>query len=497
MANIERFSIDDVLAKVRNLRAAESPPPNAVQGELSARHIGSHANIPLVPLPAEPRLDPERDNYTVGEFLALPQNAFIDEAYRLVLGREPDTGGRTHYLELLNRGQATRVSILMGMRLSAEGRKHAVRLKRLLPSYALYRLTTLPLVGRFFAPLVAVINLPGTLARLNARLETNEHHHRQTIMAINEALLATRRGLVELGVASVENARRHADVQREAEANARDIERVGTSTLDEMRAMREQALGQTHRIAELVDAAKQALVNRPDLVGSLDGVAAHQLDDLYVAFENQFRGPQKDVAAKATRYLPLFQHNQAVAAGGIVLDIGCGRGEWMKILSTHNIASRGIDLNETMVGICRQDGLDAHSGDAVAYMKGLAPGSLAAITGFHIVEHLRFEQLVEMLDAARQALAPGGLILFETPNPENLVVGACTFNNDPTHNKPIPPEVMRFLATARGFEQPRIIRMEADIDLEQPESGFDPKEVNDWFRLPMDYALYAQKRLEG
>jgi O-antigen chain-terminating methyltransferase len=496
MANIERFSIDDVLAKVRALRAAETST-HAVQGAAAVRQIGSHANIPLVPLPPEMRLSPERDSYTVGEFLALPHNAFIDDAYRLVLGREPDTGGRAHYLDLLNQGRATRVSILMGMRFSAEGRKHAARIKRLLPSYALYRLTTLPLIGRFFAPLVALINLPGTLARLSARLETNENHHRQAIVAINDALLAVRRGLIELGVASEENARRHADVQRHAEANARDIERVGTSTLDEMRAMREQALAQTRRIAELVNTAKQSVGNRPDLGASVDQVGTHKLDDLYVSFENQFRGSQKDVAAKAARYLPLLQHNRAVAEGGVVLDIGCGRGEWMKILNAHNIVTRGIDLNETMVGICREDGLDAYSGDAVAYMKELAPGSLAAVTGFHIIEHLGFEQLVEMLDAARQALAPGGLILFETPNPENLVVGACTFNNDPTHNKPIPPEVMRFLAAARGFDVSRIIRIEADIELTQAESGFDPQEVNDWFRLPMDYAVYAQKRLVG
>ncbi len=122
--------------------------------------------------------------------------------------------------------------------------------------------------------------------------------------------------------------------------------------------------------------------------------------------------------------------------------------------------------------------------------------SLAAITGFHIVEHIGFKDLVRLFDEARRVLMPGGIVLFETPNPENLVVGACTFHYDPTHNKPLPPDYLRFVAEARGFDATRIIRIAEDCDLSQPESGFAPAEINDWFRQPPDYALYARKPLE-
>ena len=135
-------------------------------------------------------------------------------------------------------------------------------------------------------------------------------------------------------------------------------------------------------------------------------------------------------------------------------------------------------------------------GDAIAYLETLPEGSLGAITGFHIVEHIPFKSLVRLVDAARCALAPGGVILFETPNPENLVVGACTFHYDPTHIRPLPPDYLRFIAEARGFTDARIIRKDEDCNLAEPESGFAPEEINDWFRQPPDYALYARKPLE-
>src|SRR5690606_20333342 len=111
-----------------------------------------------------------------------------------------------------------------------------------------------------------------------------------------------------------------------------------------------------------------------------------------------------------------------------------------------------------------------------------------------VVEHLPFRALVALFDEALRVLAAGGAILFETPNPENLVVGACTFNYDPTHMKPLPPDLLRFLADARGYGDARIIRTPEDCLLDRPESGFAPAEINDWFRQPPDYALFARKQ---
>ncbi len=482
----ERFSIDTVLEKVRALRAPEAPAQPSIPQWSAEQRGRSAAEVPLLPLPPQDRLDPTRTTYTVGDFLALSDEAMINEAYRVVLGREGDALGRSHYLKNLQTGRATPASILMAMRYSAEGRARGVRIKRLLPAYGLYRLATLPVLGRLFSPLVAVINLPGTLQRIHRRLAAGEQRHKQSVEATNKALLAIRRALIETGVELQA-------LSRSAEDHSTRIDVIGEQTLGEMRAMREQSLAQTERIGSLVASAHTTLDQAAPAQPALAALEAHGLDDLYLAFENRFRGSRAEIAAKIGRYLPLFQRNRAVAAGGVVLDIGCGRGEWIKMLGDNNIPARGVDMNEAMAAACREQGLDAVAGDAIAYLRSLPPNTLGAVTGFHIVEHLAFEDLIAMLDAARQALMPGGVILFETPNPENLVVGACTFNNDPTHNKPLPPEVLRFMAEARGFEATRIIREASDIDLAKPESGFAPTEVNDWFRLPMDYALFAHK----
>jgi O-antigen chain-terminating methyltransferase len=217
------------------------------------------------------------------------------------------------------------------------------------------------------------------------------------------------------------------------------------------------------------------------------------LDSLYVAFENRFRGSTDLISRRLRRYLDLVREAAPVAGRGTVLDIGCGRGEWLALLRQANIAARGIDLNGAMAAQAREQGLDVAEGDAIAFLRSAPGESLAAVTGFHIVEHLAFRDLVALFDSAYAALAPEGFVLFETPNPENLVVGACTFHYDPTHNKPLPPDFLRFIAETRGFTDVRIIRRDEDCRLDQPESGFAAGEINDWFRQPADYAIYARK----
>jgi O-antigen chain-terminating methyltransferase len=145
-----------------------------------------------------------------------------------------------------------------------------------------------------------------------------------------------------------------------------------------------------------------------------------------------------------------------------------------------------------MVAEARARGHEAALGDALAYLRGLPDASVAGVTSFHLVEHLPFETLIALIDETRRVLVEGGVLLLETPNPENLVAGAFSFNYDPTHVKPLPPELLRFLIAERGLPG-RIIRSAADCAVNAPDSTFAPAEVNDWFRLPMDYAIFAHK----
>jgi SAM-dependent methyltransferase len=183
------------------------------------------------------------------------------------------------------------------------------------------------------------------------------------------------------------------------------------------------------------------------------------LDAFYVAFEDHFRGTRELIRARAREHLPVVRDACARTGAARILDIGCGRGEWLELLAEEGLSAYGVDLNAMMVAQCRVIGLDVHDVEALTHLRQLPADSLAAVTGFHIVEHVPFRVLVALFDECLRVLRPGGIVLFETPNPENLTVGACTFYMDPSHLHPLPPALLDYLAVARGFASSQIHRL--------------------------------------
>jgi SAM-dependent methyltransferase len=169
---------------------------------------------------------------------------------------------------------------------------------------------------------------------------------------------------------------------------------------------------------------------------------------IYADFTEHFRGSTAEVSAKLEGYLP--DVDLIVGPGGVV-DLGCGRGEWLALLRTAGVAARGVDANPAFVAAGRARGLDMELGDALGYLQALPPDSLDMVTAFHGIEHLGTEDLLALLEAANGALRPGGCLLLETPNPTNLVMGACDFYNDPTHRSPLPPALTEYLVSTQGF----------------------------------------------
>jgi len=92
-------------------------------------------------------------------------------------------------------------------------------------------------------------------------------------------------------------------------------------------------------------------------------------------------------------------------------------------------------------------------GNGIEHLHGLTPGSIDMVTAFHVIEHLEIEELLALIEGAKLALRPGGCLLLETPNPANLMMGACDFYCDPTHRSPLPPALTEFLVGAHGFVQ--------------------------------------------
>ena len=134
-----------------------------------------------------------------------------------------------------------------------------------------------------------------------------------------------------------------------------------------------------------------------------------------------------------------------------LLDIGCGRGEWLNILKDSNIPATGIDTNAASVQECSAQGLNVLHADAITYLSNAKEQSLGAITLFQVLEHLPFATMVHLLRLALRALVPGGVLIAEVPNSETLSVGASTFWIDPTHERPLFPGLLEFLATEVGY----------------------------------------------
>jgi SAM-dependent methyltransferase len=192
--------------------------------------------------------------------------------------------------------------------------------------------------------------------------------------------------------------------------------------------------------------------------------AAVDMDALYAAFEDCFRGTREDIGHRQTAHLPLLQAQDPKLGELPVIDLGCGRGEWLELLGRHGIRAVGVDLNRIFLAENVARGLAVVEADALAHLRGLPDGSARAVTGFHIIEHLPFDVLLAVFEESLRVLADGGLALFETPNPENLVTAAHKFYYDPTHRHPIPPEVATFLLRAQGYRDVRIVRLHENRD---------------------------------
>lgn len=174
-------------------------------------------------------------------------------------------------------------------------------------------------------------------------------------------------------------------------------------------------------------------------------------DGLYVALENHFRGSRDLVAERQREYLDSLPGT--ITAETPLVDLGCGRGEWLSVLRDLKIPALGVDSNTVCAGECRENGLAFEQKDLLQFLEARADQSVGAFTMFQVLEHLPFPVLVEALRHIRRTLVPGGLLIAEVPNAKNLRVASGTFWIDPTHQRPLFPELLLFLATEVGFKK--------------------------------------------
>lgn len=221
--------------------------------------------------------------------------------------------------------------------------------------------------------------------------------------------------------------------------------------LDDLQMQNQQLKREIDRLRASLEELKRHAEAEWDL--TLDGPGAGTFDDFYYAFEEKFRGSRELVKSRLAIYLPYVERTRGLNAPRGFLDIGCGRGEWLELLKENNIACRGIDLNQRMIDETQARGLESERADVLTFLRKLPDDSLGGISGFHIIEHLPFAVLMTVLAEVRRTLVPGGVLILETPNPENFIVGSCNFYVDPTHRHPILPIMLGFMLSQAGFKE--------------------------------------------
>ena len=303
----------------------------------------------------------------------------------------------------------------------------------------------------------------------------------------------------------------HAEIKANLETNRKQASDALHGALapinHQAQDLKRNLLDQERRLSRLLEEARKRLP-APISTEQIEAMLTeenHLLDAMYASFEDRFRGTREDIRQRQSIYLPYIRKAKAGTAKTPVIDLGCGRGEWLELLQDEGLTARGAELNRVFIKKCRKMKLDVVEQDAVTYLRSLKRNSVGAVTAFHLIEHLPLKTLIALIDEALRVLRPGGIVVFETPNPENLQVGACNFYSDPTHRNPLPPMLVEALVELRGFTRPLIVRRDQEDRLRHaptpvPNTHVLAMNINpmvnvmrDNFYVSPDYAVIAVK----
>ena len=413
----------------------------------------------------------------------------VDNAYRFVLARAPDSEGMRYGEELIASGMP---SLLFAglLVVSKEGRQRTSFPSELkaFAMLAIFYKVAAKLQRRTRIPLCwSVFGVARALGLFYRRWDANKLSRWQlqsltTTLASWKPVLERQAG--QLGAA-----------QQAVRDNRHALEIV----LQDLAVVRARL-----NALSLVGNTYQNSATRPAQPQAQTALAS-ELDTYYLAFEDAHRASARDMRAGFQAYQPLLDSlkekdqpdgqtqtlsDQPMSA----LDLGCGRGEWLVFLAEQGFEARGIDASLAMVAHCQAQGLQVDECDLLQALQRQADDSLNLVTAFHVAEHLDFATLYSLVAQAWRVLKPGGALLLETPNPENPLVGSHTFYHDPTHRNPLTPSAMHFLLGYHGFDQVEVLRLNP-----YPESARVPgddlltERINGLLCGPQDFAVVGRR----
>jgi len=240
-----------------------------------------------------------------------------------------------------------------------------------------------------------------------------------------------------------------------------------------------------------IDELQEAISVIENKMGITSRLLQGDKQDLYLQFENNFRGSQAIIKKRQKFYLSFLKKSDS-NKNTPILDVGCGRGEWLGVLKDAGYSVLGIDTNSEMIQASKEKGIQMEVAEANNFLSYQSDESFLAVTAFHVVEHMFFDDLVLFLQQAYSKTVKGGAIILETPNPENLIVGGCNFYMDPTHKRQLPPLLLEFLVKTVGFKKTKIVY---PFDREKMKSNNE--QLNDFYNshigISPDYAIIGYK----
>lgn len=515
------IDLDDLIERIRREAASDTFAPRTA---LSPEILGGNTTTVspgTISSSASPSVSETITCTDIDQLLLLADDdGFTAAAYRSVLGREPDPIGIDHFQALRKAGR-TRIYRIAQLLASAERRQRST-----------------PLAGKGLAlPAYYAIKLCEKLrlTPLARLLETGYHHWRTLQLHLRGRSIAQLAKRQDQLLEQLNDLQRSFDQawrtqQQSSSATQAQINELGHNTqqqLDELGSSLRQALeeaSQHHRQAletqtlalrtqideqsralnllrartnilqqRLLPADGQRSANLPPAAPSdLDA----RITAYYLAFEEAHRGSEAEIRAKLGVYLDHIATLPPALLTLPMLDLGCGRGEWLGLLGEQGFDITGIDLNADMVDHCRRHGLKAEHANALDWLAAQPDHSHALISAFHLVEHLPFEVLFPLIEQAARVLAPGGLLIVETPNPENVLVGSHTFYHDFSHRNPVTPSALQFLLGYHGLDAGRILRLNPyPPEARVAEHSLTAERVNGHFCGPQDFAVIARKPL--
>ena len=217
------------------------------------------------------------------------------------------------------------------------------------------------------------------------------------------------------------------------------------------------------------------------------------MDKFYKSFEDKFRGQRSEIKKRLLAYEPFLQILKQQDEKPAAVDLGCGRGEWLEILKQNGFAARGCDVSEEMIKECEKNALEAKKQGAIEFLSELEDSSLALVSAFQLVEHLEFSELCELIKQARRVLKDGGILILETPNPENLRVATLNFYLDATHVKPIPPMLLEYLCEFEGFNNTFMMRLNSNLNFSEDLENQNVTLRDVLSSVGLDYAVLGLK----